>query len=133
MSTFTMQLNRLKETLLDIEACLETEFDDADDKSKYKVMFIAEELLTNLVRHADFKDKTPCVTFDIELDKNHNFQLECRDNSKAFNLLEQKDPDTHTDLEERELGGLGIYLLKKYAQELEYSYKDGFNILRLCV
>jgi len=133
MATFKMQLNNLGETLLNIEAYLEIECDNADPKSKYKVMFIAEELLTNLVHHADFEDKTPFVTFNIELNKKKNFQLECKDNSKTFNPLEQKDPDTHMDLEKRELGGLGIYLSKKYAQELEYIYKDGYNILRLNV
>lgn len=133
MATFKMQLNNLEETLLNIEAYLEAECDDADDESKYKVMLIAEELLTNLVRHADFEDKTPFITFDIKLNEKNIFQLECRDNSKAFNLLEQKNPNIHADLQKKEPGGLGIYLLKKYAQELEYIYKDGLNILRLSV
>jgi len=131
MATFKMKTNELKETLSNIEIYLKTECDSADDKSKYKVMFVVEELLANLVRHADFEDKIPFITLDIELNKKKIFQLECRDNSKAFNLLEYKNPDIHADLQEREPGGLGIYLLKKYAQELEYVHKNDLNILKL--
>jgi len=131
MATFQMKTNELKETLSNIEMYLETECASADDKSKYKVMFVVEELLTNLVHHADFEDKIPFISLDIELDKKKIFQLECKDNSKAFNLLEHKNPDIHANLQEREPGGLGIYLVKKYAQELKYIQEDNLNILRL--
>jgi len=127
MATFKMQLNELEETLLSIEAFLK----NVDEKSKYKIMFICEELLTNLVRHANFKDKTPDITFNIEVGKNNTFELQCRDNAQAFNLLEYKQPDFNADLEDKELGGLGIYLLQKYTKKMEYFYEKGFNILRI--
>jgi len=127
MATFKMQLNELETTLLKIDKYL----DGVDDKMKFKVMFICEELLTNLVRHADFEDRTPSITLDIESDKKSGFVMEYRDNSKAFNLQEHKDPNIDAKIEERELGGLGIYLVKKYAPNLEYKQEDGFNVLRL--
>ncbi|MDD2449681.1 MAG: ATP-binding protein [Sulfurimonas sp.] len=127
MATFTMHLNQLEETLLKIEAFL----GDADEKTKFKVMFICEELLTNLVRHADFEDRTPSISLKIESDKGSGFVMEYRDNSKAFNLQNHKDPNIDAKIEERELGGLGIYLVKKYAPNLEYKQEDGLNVLRL--
>ncbi|EQB34394.1 hypothetical protein M947_10965 [Sulfurimonas hongkongensis] len=122
-----MGLNQLEDTLLKIEEYLE----GADKKMKFKVMFICEELLTNLVRHADFEDRTPLITLEIESDKKSGFVMEYRDNSKAFNLQDYKDPNIDAEIEERELGGLGIYLVKKYAPNLEYEQKDGLNVLRL--
>lgn len=127
MATFEMELNQLEGTLLKIEEYL----DGSDEKIKFKAMFICEELLTNLVRHADFEDRTPSVTLKIESDKKSGFTMEYRDNSKAFNLQEHKDPNIDAEIEERELGGLGIYLVKKYAPNLEYKQEDGFNVLRL--
>jgi len=127
MATFEMQLNKLEETLLKIDNYLNS----VDEKSKFKVMFIAEELLTNLVRHANFKDKTPSISFNIEFDKKGKLEIECRDNAEAFDFSEHKDPDIDAKLKDRELGGLGIYLVKKYAQELEYKRENNFNILRL--
>jgi len=50
-------------------------------------MFICEELLTNLVRHADFEDRTPSITLNMESDNKSGFMIEYRDNSKAFNVL----------------------------------------------
>lgn len=127
MATFTMQLDELEHTLLKIEEYLGL----ADEKAKFKVMFIAEELLTNLVRHGEFKDRDPSISFSIESDKRGSFEIECRDNAEAFNLQERKDPNIDAKLEDRELGGLGIYLVKRYAQDLEYRREDGFNILRI--
>lgn len=122
-----MQLNELDKTLVNIEEHIKT----IDEKSKYKIMFISEELLTNLVRHADFEDKTPDVTLTININKKNSFELEYKDNSKAFNLFEHKDPNIQLSIEQRELGGLGIYLVKEYAKTLEYIYRNGFNIIRI--
>ncbi|MFA7083754.1 MAG: ATP-binding protein [Arcobacteraceae bacterium] len=127
MAIFNMQLHQLEETL----AKIETNINDVQEKAKYKVMFVAEELLTNIVRHANFEDRTPFVSLDIEFNEKSDFNIECKDNSKAFNPLQQEDPNINANIEDRELGGLGIYLTKKYAKNLEYLYEDGFNILRI--
>jgi len=127
MATFKMQASELEETLLKIEEFIQ----GANETSKYKIMFICEELLTNLVRHADYEGKTPDITFSIEVKDNNAFELQCKDNAKAFDILEHKDPDLNADMDDREPGGLGIYLLKKYTKKMEYLYEKGFNILRM--
>lgn len=126
-ATFRMQIDQLEETLLNIEASLQ----NVDEKLKFKIMLIGEELLTNLVRHADFQSREPLIAFDIETSKDGSYTLECRDNAKAFNPLERQDPNVDADIENRELGGLGIFLTKQYADRLEYAYRDACNILRI--
>ena len=127
MATFKMQPSKLEETLLKIEEFLQ----EADETSKYKIMFICEELLTNLVRHADYEGRIPDITFSIEAKDNNAFELQCKDNAKAFDILEHKDPDLDVAIDDREPGGLGIYLLKKYTKKMEYLYEKGYNILRM--
>ena len=92
-------------------------------------MFISEEILTNIERHAEFLVKEPDIS--LALQKADTIQLTFKDNAKEFNMLEYPDADVDVDIQNRELGGLGIYLTKKYAKEIHYFYKDGYNILKI--
>ena len=47
----------------------------------------------------------------------------------TFNPLEEKEPDISLSLEERKIGGLGIFLTKKIMDNVEYKYQDNHNIL----
>ena len=54
-----------------------------------------------------------------------------KDAGKKFNPLEMPDPDVNLPLEEREIGGLGIFLCKQFMDEVEYRYEEGCNILTM--
>ena len=53
------------------------------------------------------------------------------DNGSPYDPTVKEDPDTTLSAEEREIGGLGIYMVKKIMDEISYEYKDGRNILIL--
>jgi anti-sigma regulatory factor (Ser/Thr protein kinase) len=53
------------------------------------------------------------------------------DNGVPYDPLAKTDPDTTLSAEEREIGGLGIYMVKKSMDEITYDYKDGQNILKI--
>ena len=53
------------------------------------------------------------------------------DNGKPFNPLEQADPNVRASAKERKEGGLGIFIVKKTMNMVEYDYKDGKNILTI--
>lgn len=53
------------------------------------------------------------------------------DNGTPFNPLEREDPDLSLPAEEREIGGLGIFMVKKNMDEVGYDYKNGQNILTM--
>ena len=46
-----------------------------------------------------------------------------------YNPLEREDPDVTLSAEDRQIGGLGIYMVKKSIDDVSYEYKDGQNIL----
>ncbi|MBR2853250.1 MAG: ATP-binding protein, partial [Clostridia bacterium] len=50
---------------------------------------------------------------------------------KSFNPLEKDEPDTGLSAEEREIGGLGIFLVRKTMDSMEYRRENGFNILTI--
>ena len=53
------------------------------------------------------------------------------DKGKPFNPLDRTEPDTRLSAQERTPGGLGIFLVKKTMDLVEYEYKDGQNILKI--
>ena len=54
-----------------------------------------------------------------------------RDNGTPYNPLEAEEPDITASAEEREIGGLGIFMVRKMMDSVDYMYKDGHNILTL--
>ena len=53
------------------------------------------------------------------------------DGGVPYDPLESADPDTTLSAEDRQLGGLGIYMVKKSMDEISYEYRDGKNILSI--
>ena len=53
------------------------------------------------------------------------------DRGMPFNPWENRDPDTSLDADEREVGGLGIFLVKKTMDDVSYEYRAGQNVLSI--
>lgn len=53
------------------------------------------------------------------------------DHGIPYDPLRKNDPDITLTSEEREIGGLGIFMVKKTMDEITYEYRDGQNILRI--
>ena len=60
-----------------------------------------------------------------------NALLDCMDNGKPFDPLLKADPNIKLAAEERDIGGLGIFMVKKSMDSVEYEYKDNHNILKI--
>ena len=54
-----------------------------------------------------------------------------KDKGKPFNPIAKEDPDITLSAEERDIGGLGIFLTKKFMDSVDYEYKDEHNILTI--
>ena len=124
--------------LKDIEASLHMANDalstweiPIDEKTKYKVAFICEEIITNLERHANFEERKPIVSLTYIFVAPNTLQLYFKDNSKHFDLLKFPNPDLNSNLNDTETGGLGIFLTKKYAKAMQSDYENGYNILKI--
>ena len=57
--------------------------------------------------------------------------LTFEDYGEPYNPLLKEDPDITLSAEERDIGGLGIYLVKKSMDKVEYEYRDGKNIFTI--
>jgi len=93
-----------------------------DDSESYFLDLTLEELFTNLVRHAPGSNE---IEIEIEMDDNLMIiRLTDRD-TEPFDGNSLGEVDTKAPLMEREPGGLGIHLVKKMADSLDYDYDDG--------
>ena len=70
------------------------------------------------------------ISYSIE---NGKLNISFSDNGTPYNPLEAAEPDTTLSAEEREIGGLGIFMVKKMTESMEYEYKDDKNVLTLVV
>ncbi len=85
-----------------------------------------EEWFINVAHYA-YPDQTGPVEVQIKLDE-ETVELVFTDSGIPFDPLEKEDPDVTLSTEEREIGGLGIYLIKKKMDEVSYRYENQKNI-----
>jgi len=100
-----------------------------DTKKKFGLLVAVEEAFVNVCHYA-----YPNGSGDIELScdcKGDTFTVEIADRGMPFDVLSLPDPDTTADIMDREIGGLGVYFIRKMTDEVSYRREDGRNILRM--
>lgn len=96
-------------------------------RTQYEIDVAVEELFVNVCHYA-YEGKTGPVTVDIEFaEKPRAVAISFIDSGMPYNPLEREDPDITLSVEQREIGGLGIFMVKKSMDELFYEYKDEQN------
>ncbi len=84
-----------------------------------------EEIFVNIVNYSN----ADYAIVNVECDE--NLEMEFVDNGIQFNPLLKKDTETPESLEEVKIGGLGIMLVKNYADDLTYKYENGENHFKI--
>jgi anti-sigma regulatory factor (Ser/Thr protein kinase) len=87
-----------------------------------------EEIASNVIRYGYDDDDRHLIDVRISI-HGGEIAIEVVDTGKPFNPLERPDVDTGAPMEERPIGGLGIHLVKKMMDELEYSRQGNQNVL----
>lgn len=88
-----------------------------------------EEALTNVIMHG-YKGRTGTIT--ISCHATHGLvEVQIEDNGLPFDPLSVPEPDLTGDVEDRHIGGLGIFLIRQVMDEIVYRYENGKNILVL--
>ena len=101
------------------------------DSVKTEILIAAEEIYVNIAQYAYGGEAGEAVV-QIEISQDPKVcRLVFKDKGIPYDPLEKKDPDTSLSAEEREIGGLGIYMVKQSMDKVEYRYEDGSNILLL--
>lgn len=96
-----------------------------------KLQLISEELYTNIFSYA-YPEKEGVVEVAL-IRENASIVCIFRDWGIPYNPLERPDPDVTLPPENRDMGGLGIYIVKNSVDEISYEYKDNSNVLKMTI
>ena len=121
------ELQNLSDLLAFVNACLDENGCPKELKNEIKIA--VEEIFVNIASYA-YKPDKGSVTITIHL-WTDGITLEFEDSGAAYNPLEKDDPDVSLSAKERQLGGLGIFMVKNIMDHVEYTYKNGKNILTI--
>lgn len=100
-------------------------------RQKVHLDVAVEELYVNIAKYA-YDPEIGWVKLEIEVsDDPVSVSITFIDNGKPYDPLAKKDPDVSLSAEERQIGGLGIYMVKKHMEDVRYEYKNGRNILTI--
>jgi len=100
---------------------------------RFKLELALEEVLVNVVHYA-YKDKEGWLELGVHTAAETGCVCICiKDAGHPFNPLLKEEPDLTLDIEDRQIGGLGIYLVKNMVDDLNYERRDNLNIATFCV
>ena len=90
---------------------------------------LIEEIFVNISRYAYPQDAPGSVVVSYSVPTPGELRVEVGDQGNEFDPLMNPAPDLTLDLEQRPVGGLGIFLLKSFAESLSYRREQGWNRL----
>ena len=93
-----------------------------------KVSIAVDEIYSNIINYSGAELAT--ISYEI---KDGRLYITFTDDGIPYNPLEAEEPDITLSAEERKIGGLGIFMVKKMTESMEYTYEDDKNILKLII
>lgn len=100
-------------------------------KAQMQIDIAIDELFSNIAHYAYNPEVGP-ATVRVEVTQDPMaVVVTFIDKGKQYDPLAKEDPDVTLSAEERDIGGLGIYIVKKSMDDISYEYRDGQNILRI--
>ena len=93
-----------------------------------KVSIAVDEIYSNIINYSGAELAT--ISYEI---KDGRLYITFTDDGIPYNPLEAEEPDITLSAEERKIGGLGIFMVKKMTESMEYTYEDEKNILKLII
>ncbi len=120
------------ENLEKVESFIEQFCNDnnLDEYISFDLHLVEDELATNVINYAFDDDLEHIIDISIELESG-NVKMQIVDDGKEFNILKAKEANVNLPLEERPIGGLGIFLVKQKMDFIDYKRIENKNILVL--
>ena len=120
--------SNLEKVLFEIENILANY--EVSIKLTFQLELVIEEIFVNIVEYA-YEDVGE-ITIKYEIcDNPLRFKIVFIDKGIKFNPLELDSPDTSLDIDKRDIGGLGVFLVRKNVDNINYKYEDNQNILTI--
>ena len=107
------------------------EDNDCPMKTQIQIDVAVEEIFVNIASYA-YAPGEGDATIEAEIyDDPLRIAIRFTDSGMPYDPLAKEDPDVTLSAEERQIGGLGIYMVKKSMDEVAYEHKDGNNVFTI--
>lgn len=127
--TLERDLAELQRMATEIEGFAERE--DLPAPVVFKLSLALEELVSNVINHAGAGSVDPAIRLDLSLAEGA-VTARISDSGPAFDPFNDAPrPDTALGVEEREIGGLGVHLVKSMIESADYAREEGRNVVTL--
>ena len=94
---------------------------DTEHKKVYQINLALEEILVNIAKYA-YSPNTGIIDISYEISDNpKQLKVIIKDKGKEFNPLEKEEPDLVASVQDRKIGGLGIYIAKNIVDNIKYQ------------
>ncbi len=100
-------------------------------KTQMQVDIAVEEIFVNIAHYAYAPEGGPAIIRTEVKQDPLAIELTFIDHGVPYDPLAKEDPDITLSAQERQIGGLGIFMVKKSMDDMRYEYKDGHNILTI--
>ena len=111
-----------------IESLMQSEDMTSDPALQFKLRLCIEEVVENIVSYA-YNDGNGSVEVGTNIKEGDKLYITFKDSGVPFDPLAKEDPDITLSAEDRQIGGLGIFLCKQLMDDIQYHYEDGHNVL----
>ena len=95
-----------------------------------KVNIVIDELLNNIISYAYNDNNEHDIIIELTFSGN-SLSITIKDDGVPFNPFEAKEPDTELSLEDRDIGGLGIHLVRNLMDKVSYKRQADKNVISL--
>ncbi|MBR5966611.1 MAG: ATP-binding protein [Treponema sp.] len=121
-----------KENTSKVSAFVESELEKLECplKALAQINVAVDELFCNIASYA-YPDSQGTADITVESPAANAVAITFEDCGVPYDPLKKPDPDTTLSAEERKIGGLGIFIVKKTMDAVEYQYKDNKNVLTI--
>ncbi len=104
---------------------------DAGIKDQMQIDVAVEELFINIAHYAYDDGSEGTCEVNAGVDEDGMFTVRFKDMGCPFDPLEKEDPDVELPAENRQIGGLGIFIVKKFMDKVLYERDGDYNVMTI--
>ena len=128
-----LEIEALTDNLPKVLEFIDTKLEELECsmKAQMQIDIAVEEIFVNIAHYA-YAPEIGNAKVRVEVEEEPlTVMITFIDQGMPYDPLARQDPDLTLPAEERDIGGLGVFLTKKMMDDVSYEYKDGSNVLRL--
>lgn len=96
-----------------------------------KLLIATDEALSNIIQYNSDQGSSIDIFLELQSTTEGSVRLTLSDNGSPFNPIKHPKPIINADIDTKEPGGLGIFLMTQFMDDCQYQYSEGMNILTL--